>query len=555
MKTSQCGMAEFSVRNIGGIKEARLSLDGRFIAVTGESGTGKSSLVRALEYLAGKRAQSSSIRCGYEEGEVWGLFREENDPEEKLVGRVLSRNGPNRNYLGEQLVSFARLRDFSEHRIGIQSQFSQLDLLDPRRQREILDSCGGGESVSLRTKLKAAFEEAIRLERELSSIQAKRTEIEKSFQDAETLVESYHRLRMDEGDETQWNEELSSVERFLSRQRKLRETVSRLLGGPSGGGLSDELQQCLNDIVELAPPVEQDQFRPCLEQLLGPLQEMEKLSRLALSDVVLREAEERREHLEKRLGTLRRMKRLAHVDTLEELRSFCEQAEENLAWVRRSGTELESLRNLALEAKRDVSEAALALRERRIQCARDLEKTVTGHLFDLAMESFQFGIDVKDLGKIRPSGADSVDFTLTSGSLSGHIVRVASGGELSRILLALQVSLPDDQLPETLVFDEVEAGLGGRSALLAGFKLRELSSRCQVILVTHEAVIAAQADQHFAVRRSGDLTSVHEVTGRERSAEIARMLSGNPDSPEALEHATVLLRNRPGKLDVLAEGL
>lgn len=112
------------------------------------------------------------------------------------------------------------------------------------------------------------------------------------------------------------------------------------------------------------------------------------------------------------------------------------------------------------------------------------------------------------------------------------------------MLLALQMALPDGQLPGTLVFDEVEAGLGGRSALLAGFKLRELSERCQVILVTHEAVIAAQADQHFVVRRSGDITTVLEVSGTERSIEIARMLSGSPDSPEALDHAAVLLKNR-----------
>ena len=108
----------------------------------------------------------------------------------------------------------------------------------------------------------------------------------------------------------------------------------------------------------------------------------------------------------------------------------------------------------------------------------------------------------------------------------------------------LQVSLPDGQLPGTLVFDELEAGLGGRSALLSGFKLRELSGRCQVILVTHEAVIAAQADQHFVVTRGGETTTVVEVTGESRSIEIARMLSGDPESREALEHASALLAGK-----------
>jgi len=544
MTTHQGGLSEISVSNIGGIQKARLSLHGRFIAVTGESGAGKSSLVRALEYLAGKRAQTSSIRHGFEEGEVWGLFRGESDPEEGLAGRVLSRSGKNRNYLGEQQVSFARLRDFTENQIGIQSQFSQLDLLDARRQRDLLDSCGGEKSLLLRRKLASDFEKAIRLERELAALQEKRREIDRTFQEAETVVEAARRLGLDDGNEAQWKAEVSSIDEFLSRQSKLRETASRFLGGASGGGIGDEIQQWAGEMAELVPPSLRERFGPCSENLLKDLQEMESLSRFALSDTASTAAEERRDLLENRLGTLRKLKRLARVDSLEELMVFCETAEENLVWMRTSATEVECLRNLCRESRKDVAESALALRELRILEAHELEQVVTKHLADLAMESFLFGISLKDLGKIRPSGADEIEFTLSSGSLCGPIIRIASGGELSRILLALQMALPDGQLPGTLVFDEVEAGLGGRSALLAGFKLRELSERCQVILVTHEAVIAAQADQHFVVRRSGDITTVLEVSGTERSIEIARMLSGSPDSPEALDHAAVLLKNR-----------
>lgn len=542
--TPQGGLSEFSVQNIGGIQKARLLLHGRFIAVTGESGAGKSSLVRALEYLAGKRAQTSSIRHGFEEGEVWGLFRCEPDTAENLVGRVLSRSGKNRNYLGEQLVPFARLRDFSQSRIGIQSQFSQLDLLETKRQRDLLDSCGGEESLLLRKQLASHFERAIRLEKELAALQEKRKEIEGTFQDAEIVLETTRRLRLDDGNEDQWKAELSSIEQFLSHQKKLQETASRFLGCASGGGIGDEVQQWVHEMTDLLPPSRQERFGTCSENVLKGLQEMESLSRLMLSDNVTNEAEERRDLLENRLGTLRKLKRMARVESLEELLDFCGKAEENLLWMRTSAAKIEALMNLCRETRKEVSEAALALREQRLRGARQLEEVVTAHLGDLAMGSFRFGIDLKNLGKIRPSGADEIEFNLSSGCLSGPIIRVASGGELSRILLALQMSLPDGQLPETLVFDEVEAGLGGRSALLAGFKLKELSNRCQVILITHEAVIAAQADQHFVVRRSGDETSVLEVTGVERSIEIARMLSGSPDSPEALEHAAVLLKNQ-----------
>jgi DNA repair protein RecN (Recombination protein N) len=135
-----------------------------------------------------------------------------------------------------------------------------------------------------------------------------------------------------------------------------------------------------------------------------------------------------------------------------------------------------------------------------------------------------------------------VEFYLSDGaSLKDAVAKVASGGELSRILLALQCASPRELLPPVLVFDEVEAGLGGKAAMLSGYKLRELSADCQVILVTHEASIAALADQHFKVERTKDVTSVVEVSGEERVVEIARMLAGDHEAPEALVHARSLV--------------
>lgn len=538
------GLSEFSVQNIGGIQRARLELHSRFIAVTGESGAGKSSLVRALEYLAGKRAQVSSIRHGCEEGEVWGVFLGAEKGEERIAGRILSREAKTRNYLGEEQVAFARLKEFTENRLGIQSQFSQLDLLEPRRQRDLLDSCGGENSSQLRNRLASDFQKAIRLERELSALQEKRREIERNYQDAEAVVEAARRLRLDEGNEAKWAEELSSVEQTLSRQRKLQDLSAWFLGGSSGGGIGEEMLRWVREMDTLVPEEQRLRLVPSLDALRKGLQEMEAFSRETLTDNGIADTEERRDLLENRIGTLRKLKRLARVDSLEELIVFCRRAEENLHWMRTSREGIETLLQQCREARKEVSTTARALRDNRLEVARKLEQTVTAHMADLAMETFRFGVAVKDLGKIRPSGSEEIEFTLSNGGLNGPVTRVASGGELSRILLALQMSLPDGQLPGTLVFDEVEAGLGGRSALLAGFKLRELASRCQVILVTHEAVIAAQAHQHFVVRRNGDLTTVREVDGEERAAEIARMLSGTPDSPEALDHAAVLLKNQ-----------
>jgi DNA repair protein RecN (Recombination protein N) len=162
------------------------------------------------------------------------------------------------------------------------------------------------------------------------------------------------------------------------------------------------------------------------------------------------------------------------------------------------------------------------------------------------MEDARFSVEIERLDRVRATGAEGAVFTLEQGGPPCPVSKVASGGELSRILIAIQASM-ERRGSGALVFDEVEAGLGGRTALLAGKKLRELSGNGRVILVTHEATIAAMAEQHFVVRRDGDGTRVFEIDGEERVREIARMLAGS-ESAEAMEHARALLRlDDPGK--------
>ncbi|MDR1943927.1 MAG: chromosome segregation protein SMC, partial [Synergistaceae bacterium] len=185
----------------------------------------------------------------------------------------------------------------------------------------------------------------------------------------------------------------------------------------------------------------------------------------------------------------------------------------------------------------------------RERAASVFTERVNGHLADLAMGDSKFNAEIARLDKVRASGAESASFTLSqSGGAPNQVNKSASGGELSRILIAIQASTDRDRLPGVLVFDEVEAGLGGRTALLAGEKLRELSRNCRIILITHEAAIAAMAEQHFVVRRNGDDTEVFEIEGEDRAREIARMLAGS-ESAEAMEHARALLRLEEQKAD------
>lgn len=192
-----------------------------------------------------------------------------------------------------------------------------------------------------------------------------------------------------------------------------------------------------------------------------------------------------------------------------------------------------------------MSQHALDLRSLRTEIAKQLEETVNSHLRDLGMESTRLTVYIEEMKKVRANGAETVSFMIeTDNNLPAPISKVASGGELSRILLALQMALPEEVLPKLLVVDEVEAGLGGKAALLTGLKLKELSTKCQIILITHEATIASLADQHFRVTKEGEESYVKELNDEERVQEIARMLSGTSEIREAIAHAMQLLNLR-----------
>jgi len=547
-------LSELIVSNIGGIKDATLNFRGNFIAITGESGAGKSSLVRALELASGKRAQSAQIRAGVDEAEVQAVLEmdgpvpslpDDLQPQEgfMVIRRLVSSTGRARSYLQERPVPLNIVNSALSNVIAIQSQFAQLGLLEPSRQVEMLDNSGGPELKEIRSRLSMTVALALETERKLIEINRRRRETEAACQDGESFLARYRNLKLEESSFSEWETTMNDISTSLRNQKQMKSIHDRLTGGSSGEGILSSLESICRESVIAAPSDEP--LYGASENLLRAAQEFEDVIKTIVCRSNEQELQNHFDDLETRLGMLRKLMRFAKTDNVNDLVEYAERTKAGLDWLKESNQMLAKLQEESTSYKKEVSSLALSLREMRRKAALNLEEAVNSTLRNLAMEGLRFGISLNPLEKVRQNGADEVSFFLTDDKhLYGPVAKTASGGELSRILLSLQIASSDEMLPDVLVFDEVEAGLGGRAAVLAGYALKELSKRCQVLLITHEASIAALADQHFKVEREGDTSRVMEVDHDSRVLEISRMLAGNPDDPEASRLASSLLGAR-----------
>ena len=551
-------ISSLTIRNIGVISSAELQLGKGFTALTGETGAGKTMVLTALGLLMGERADTGRVRTGEKQLFVEGVIDLEN-PElikrleelgaeieagELIVNRSVSSEGRSRAALGGASVPVSQLEEIFEELVAVHGQSEQLKLRSNSAQREALDGFSS-EIASALTVYQQVFaqyrELSARLERMRSASEADQFKLER-IRDRLSQIEKTAPLAGE-------LEELSEQIERLSNVESLREAAVR-----AREALSSDDSLAAGELVGVARKALETQNDPILVDLYQRLGEIGSLLSEANVDLssYLSQLEADPERLNQLLG------RKAELVSLE--RSLGASVEELLESVPALQAELldldssdEQVERLEMQLEATLSQAGLAAREltaARTKAAQQVSELVTQELTQLAMGGSRFEIAITPLTDLELSGMDRVEFQLAShlGAEPRPLAKGASGGELSRIMLALELVLASERTVPTMVFDEVDAGVGGQAALELAKRLKKLSESTQVIVVTHLAQVAALADHQIRVSKdsSGDITitSVAELSPAEREVEIARMLSGNPDSESAISHAKELLNSR-----------
>lgn len=536
-------LVELAVRNLGVIAESRIPLQPGLTAVTGETGAGKTMIVEALGLLCGGRADPSRVRPGAGDAVVEGLFagrsgpdRPADDPDgesehEWVLRRVVPARGRSRAYVDGNLSTAAGLAEIGERSIEVHGQHAQQSLLQPRHQREALDRFAGIDLDHLR----AARRTVSALERRLDGLGGDARARAREMDLLRFQIEEITAVDPRPGED----ELLGAEEDLLADAVAHREAAEGVLDRLAGDdGVLDGLAAAV-DAIRGRHPFAAEACR--LEAVVAELEDVVVEIRgsaetIEPDDQRLTQVRERRH----RLVELRRKYGEDLTEVIEHLDASRRRLEE-LSSLDATRTEVEA----ELATARDAVQAEAA----RVGAARRaaaplLAAELVEVLADLALAGCRVELSVEDRPD-APGAGDDVEILIAAnpGAPLGGLGRVASGGELSRVMLALRLVLSGG--PDVMVFDEVDAGIGGEAATAVGAALARLATRCQVLVVTHLPQVAAFADQQLLVtkRRHEELTVtvVESLDDDGRVIELSRMMTGRPGSTTAREHAEELL--------------
>ena len=551
-------LARLSIRDIVLIDQLDLEFPRGLTILTGETGAGKSILLDALSLALGARGDGALVRHGQAQGEVTAVFElAAGHPSlkalesqsiawegELILRRVQFADGRTRAFVNDQSVSAQTLRALADDLVEIHGQHDERALLDSATHRSLVDAYGGLGSLAQATR--AAFAMLRAIEADLARERAEVAKMEAAADFARHAAEELTRLAVQPGEEDSLAERRQRMMQGEKVAADIRDAHESLAGDaailPVLSAISRRLQRRMPQAPQLIEPSVQalDEAMEALEVATRSVE-----AALAACDFDPRELE----RCETRLFALRAMAR-KYAAPVEALPALAQKYAGELADLGAAHARVSGLEQASRSAADAYAAAAAALSRARQASARNLERAVNAELPPLKLERASFSAPVEsDAEIVAADGFDRVEFVVQTnpGSRPGPLMKVASGGELSRFLLALKVSLVERDTAPTLVFDEIDTGVGGAVADAIGQRLARLAAKAQVLAVTHAPQVAARSQRHFKITKddvgAGErvVTRVIDLGAPERREEIARMLAGAEITREARAAAKSLI--------------
>lgn len=545
-------LSRLRIADLALVEELEIELGPGLNVLTGETGAGKSVIVESIGLLVGGRASASVVREGADHATVEGLFSGGHG-EEWVVRREVWRDRTNRCYLDGAMATARSLRERAEGQVAIHGQHEDQRLLERGAQREILDAFAGATGLAGRVAAAAGALDTLRRER--SGIVARSAERENRSQYLRSQIDEIEAAGLEPGEEETLAADARLLGHSAERARLASEAHSALEGGDTPvGEFLGAVVRSLDRLAELDP-----EMGPAARRASDVRYEIEDLARdLDRYASAVDHDPERLARIEARRDLLFRLRR-KHGRTAEEILDLGRSMTAEIAALEREGLRERSLDAEIAGVRKELEAAAIALADAREAGADRLEVAVRGRLAELGMGEGAFsvrlertsdpaGVDYE--GEPRACGRGGLERVVfliapNPGEPLRPLAEIASGGELSRTLLALEAALAEADRTPTLVFDEVDAGIGGATAHLVARQLADVARHHQVVVVTHLAAIAAAADRHLVAAKSTrdgrSVTEVRVVDGEERVREVSRLLGGDPERDVSRHHAEEML--------------
>ena len=553
-------LTHIHIWNFAIVEALDIELQDGLSVITGETGAGKSILLDALGLALGDRADSSVIRHNEKRAEISVTFDthdakaaqkwlQENDLDsenECIIRRTISENGPSRAFINGKPSTVQQLRELGEMLVDLHGQHEHQSLMKAEVQQQLLDDFAA--HPELLEKVSSAYRQWHKSSKEFHQLSKAKSEQDQRLDLLRYQVNELEVLALKPGESA----ELDAEHRRLSNASQLLQTTEaalQALDNIDQGSISHQLSHFTHELQQLGKT--DPRLNGIAEMLDSALIQVNEASSELHQYVDALELDpERLSWLDERIGQIHQLSRKHQVEA-DELPQLLEKLKSELDAIENADTHLEKLQQEMKDCEKRYQEAAKALSKSRLKAAKTLSDKVSAAMQELGMEGGHFEVSLAAReNSFHKLGVEQVEFLVSAnpGQPVKALSKVASGGEISRISLAIQVIAAEATRIPVLIFDEVDVGIGGRVAEIVGHKLRELAAHRQVICVTHLAQVAALGDHHLRVSKQSDtattLSQINYLDEKERVEELARMMGGIEITEQTLSHAEEMLARR-----------